>query len=174
MEPEDVDLGTGHEADGKEAVAGAFADEALISAELELPGEDSFLAGDAVFAEKKKFEVARKVDLSAMKMPGQHEVEGEMIRAFFRGIQKCIEEVRIMDQQETEPFKGGEVLRNAAPGTLASFAVAHAAQSKGGVTHLNGFPAVGKKDHAHFLVIASGQLPVVIPENGVKLGICAL
>ena len=70
MELENVDLGAGHEADREGAGAKTVTDKAFVAAEGKWAAEYAGVTYDPVFAEKGKFQIPGKMDLTAVEMTG--------------------------------------------------------------------------------------------------------
>ena len=85
-----MDLGAGHEADRECSGAQAIADEPFVTSEGEGSAEYAGVAYDPVFTEKGEFQISGKVDLTSVKVSGQHIIERAGDIFFFRQIRKCV------------------------------------------------------------------------------------
>ena len=110
-----MDLGAGHEADRECSGAQTVTDETFVTPEGEGTAEYSGIAYDTVFAEKGEFQISGKVDLTAVKVSGQHVIERQGSFLFFRKIRKCVKKIRIMYQKKAESFVVFEFFRHVDP-----------------------------------------------------------
>ena len=164
-----MDLGSCAKADGQKAVAGAVADEAFVSVEGEGTAEDLGFSGQSVLAEEHKFQIARKMDLTAVQVTCQKIVKGLAVRSLCGHIRKFVEVVRVVDEKKPESVVGTEVGGDVAPGTFTALVVRDTANSDFRAGKRQLAPRIDKERCAHFLVVGGVQLPVVIAVDREKL-----